>query len=435
MLLIDVPLQPSPNLYPAYGTVAPTPGWTCHWAEFHAALHHSTFLAGYIDGESSTYGFKGLAPSVTVSGFEWAKQKSAGSDDLVASTADRSLRLADLINAHSLDGGPQRVFVAAVDFDPWDRSLVLGQLRNADLRFTRKLEKTIRDRRPLLIVAAGQPSDGSDPVPLSPQAPLFPQNLGDLPNVIVVSACDPCSPAHPRLIPQANFGTGEQRYVHVAAPGSPTPGWISENAIGAGTGGTSESAAYVAGIVAAMISYFPDSYNEPAAVKSRLQVTSRPLPRWIDGNRSDDPDKIAAGIVDPVLALLDPSAHWLKDGGKYRKVKIKAWSANTFLFQNPSNDHDNYVSTNAIRRITQSADGANWVAVYSDRSLDRAVEGDAEPAPGEVRRISPAVVAKQPAQTITLCDVAGGPTRQRSLPDIDDLIISIKGVGDNECGR
>ena len=85
------------------------------------------------------------------------------------------------------------------------------------------------------------------------------------------------------------------RFVHVAAPGvDPIAGWITDDAIGQASG-TSQAAAYVAGIVASMIGYFPNSYTSPDVVKIKLQATSRPLPLRFDGTPIPMPKKLRQG--------------------------------------------------------------------------------------------------------------------------------------------
>jgi subtilisin family serine protease len=419
--LIDTPLLPSPNLYPAFGDMPGAQPWKCKWNnEFSPVHHHATHLAGILASQGNGFGFVGLCPKVKVKPFEWIKPGPNGKP--LAASADRAIQLAQRISMSERAGQPLRVYLAAVSFDPPTVRLSAGHFQNPDQRFLRRLEKTIKDARPLLIVAAGQAESSADlAVNLSPTSAESPQNLGDLENVIVVTACTECSQSQTTLMSTAWYSSGDRRIVHVAAPGgSGIPGWITNDSIGVAYG-TSQAAAYTAGVAASMIGAFPTIYTEPKMVKVRLQVTSRPIVRRMDGTPNPDADKIAAGVVDPVLARLDPSQHWLKDGGTWRTVKIKGFSAERMVLRD-TDGYERGANMSTVLRILQTPDTISkrqWT-IYTDRAL----AGDG--GVGEVGRIGPVTPAGP--MTIAFCDGSSKP-----LDKIEDLIIAISGAQNDEC--
>jgi hypothetical protein len=167
-----------------------------------------------------------------------------------------------------------------------------------------------------------------------------------------------------------------------------------------------------------MISYYPNQYIDGATVKARIQVTSRPIPPDNNGLPSPDNDKINAGIVDPILALLDPSKHWLKQSGAWRQAKIKAVSAGPFAYQDPNNKQ--YIDTTSIRRVYKMP--RNRWAIYTDNALM-----NAEVPPGDVKRFGPLVsVANE--KLVQLCD-----SNWLRLQDVDDFIVAKQGLHANVC--
>jgi subtilisin family serine protease len=444
--VIDVPVLPAPNLYPAYGDAQPPVRTDCKWGTFVTALHHATHLAGIIF--SSGFGFQGLASNVDLrEPFTWAiaDTKNAQPDGkfkAISASGSRGIELGETIKDRAnqfTQDKPRGVFLAATTFDDYENDEI-DQLRrgNADVRFWRSPENSIKNRRPMLVVSAGQADpedqhpDDRQSRPLTRTTPLSPQNLGDLPNVIVVTACDICTRAGTRLLPIANYGIGDHNYVHVAAPGGrDIPGWIDADHIGSAAG-TSQAAAYVTGLVAAMISNYPRKFVEAADIKQRVQVTSWPFVIQADGTSNSDATKVAAGLVDPILALLDPAKHWLKENGIWKEVKIKAWSAGSVTFRDRRTGDEFPVKLKDMRRVAQvSAKTGNipaQVAVYYDRSH----ESEREDMSGEIRRIGPVVSTFGSTKaTVLFCDG----TAEKNLDAIEDLIVSVSGSTGNECAR
>lgn len=418
--LIDVPLTKAPNLYPSFGDTAPAKDWICQWVEFKAGLHHSTHMASII-ASNGQYGFQGLSKGAKVDAFPWGTVSSE--DKIEPSSADRHIKLGDEIQARSYDPLPLNVFVAAVSFDQWEFALQYGQLPQENMRFVRTLERRIKQYGPFLVAAAGQTADGAPGEALYNTSPLFPMNLGDLPSVLVVTACGPCGVANTRLMPSANFGAGDRKFVHIAAPGGENvPGWVSEKAISA-TPGTSPAAAYVAGVATAMISNFPQSYKEGSALKARLQVTSRPLTGSFGVPHPDNP-KINAGVVDPILALLNPTKHWLKQNGKWRDVKLAP--ANAFDFRDSTSAEDVRVKLRDVRRIYRmpGAGASRWT-LY----VDYAAPTDA--VANEIKRLGPLQALSGSTAIAQFCGSSG--TTALRLEDIDDLVVAKQGFRPADC--
>jgi Subtilase family len=428
LIIIDTILQRAPNIVQRFGdqvASVPTQSWTCQWGDFVDVQNHATHMAGLIAGSGKPFGFQGVTDNVRFFSYELWKPDSSAPNVAVQSRTDREFDLSDFLMSNYQDAKVLPVYLAALQFEDYP----VSSFETADKRFdNRPLELTIKSMRPLLIAAAGQRTKPSEQiVSITNLVPFSPQNLGDLENVVVVTACVVCSgndPAiEPKLMADAYYSGAGQRMVHVAAPGAePIAGWIDNAHIGEAMG-TSQAAAYVAGLAASMIGYYSDVYREAKIVKIRLQVTSRPIPPRYDNTENSDAKKIAAGIVDPVLARLDPSKHWLKDAGSWKAVKIAKWPVTTVSLTNMLGRKVD-VKRGAILRIskTKVAKGAspNLWSYY----VNAVIANNGQPADVDrydfLKTITPS--------TITFCD--GNST---SIDKIDDLIISAQGISANEC--
>jgi len=200
------------------------------------------------------------------------------------------------------------------------------------------------------------------PIEIFEDSPMAPMNLGDLENVIVVTACDNCSDGAATLLPEAHYS---QKMVTIAAPGRAIPGLADSSAITV-MDGTSQATAYVAGVAAAMINCFGQAF--PAhRIKKRLALTAKPA---FD---REDYSKLQSGIVDPGLALRDPSKHWLRRvGGTLSAVEIDGWCGRSMGLTDIFDDVAKAESfeLRGVRRITRyrrSLPGtpARWV-VFSE---------------------------------------------------------------------
>lgn len=411
--IIDGPLVPSPNLYPAFGT-SPSPAdwtWTCKWTPFSTGLHHANHMASIIASQGTKFGFVGLAPNVVIKPTPWLTTNNEGTSIKVPA---RFVILRQQIVANE-NGSPipLRVYLMASSYD--DSSTT--PLPSPDARFIGAASKAIRDNHLLLIAAAGQ-KDSEHPavIDLTNKSPISPMNLGDLEGVVIVTACMDCERATAQLMSDANYSSGYHKMVHIAAPGGrDIAGWINSDSIGAANG-TSQAAAFAAGVAASMISAYPDTYALAKLVKRRLQVTSWPLPAG-DGTAQADANKLAAGVIDPVLALLDPNKTWLKAGG-WRSVAAKSLSVDplplTDGYQNPK-----LIKADAILRLMKIGD---QFSVYTDRNL----VGEGEVAEiGRLDGVSPPNKA-----VLVLCDGT-----QVKLSEIDDFIPAIQGFSDASSCR
>lgn len=414
--IIDTQVVESPNLYPAFGANKPTLPWVCRYRTDIPESAHATHLASIVASQGNGFGFLGLAPFASVKSINWVAVDSAGK--LIPASESRDIDLARLIGTAEKGGLPLNVYLAAAD---WNLPNSAGTpLTNSDDRFRRRLPKTVHDVRPLIIAAAGQSESPAPPLALSTLSSVYPQNLGDLENVVVVSACSNCGRASPKLMDGVWYSTPDQRLVHVAAPGGmAVPGWVNADSVGA-FHGTSQAAAFVAGIAAKMIGVYPDSYVQPKLIKTRIQVTSWPIPPTDTGPA--DGDKVATGIVDPLLALLNPEQHWIKEGGLWRSVKIKKLFPNQFVFRD-TNGFDQNQGNGAVYRIVSqrsNATGSNWT-IYSDPN---------QTGPAHLGDVQRQYVASWKADTpqLVLCDGTAKP-----IPILDDVIIALRGVRDDEC--
>lgn len=414
--LIDTPLDPSPNLFPAYVKTKPTQALNCQWASPFSNRFHGTHLAGLIGSQG--YGFRSISTNAAIFSFVWNRVRA--DDQLYPVSRDRNLQLQQQIlgNADAPRGMTRAIYVAATAFSFNTLKPEGERLSNPDYRWQEAILKAVKHSRSLFIVSAGQPtSEQEQPSELTSTSSRAPQNLGDLPNVIVVTACTTCGRNNARLMQNANFGSGPSPIVQIAAPGGNSiPGWVTAERISSASG-TSQATALIASVAAAMRGAWPEAYLEPEAIKVRLQVTSRPMSRNIDGSANPDESKIAAGVADPVLALLDPDLHWLKEGGQWRAVKIREIAPQYISFTDTNGKRDQ-ASSKALKRVLTLSDGNQTAYAYD---LNNGI-GE----PGEVRRIGPTLVAEG---SLKLCDR----DEPLLLADIQDIIFSQRGIEKNEC--
>jgi hypothetical protein len=424
--VIDTVLHKLPNLTQSQSGAS---SWHCVWQDtFKQYLHHATHLAGLIAGKVPP--FEGVAPNAQIKSFEWWKPHPNDPDIGEPGRPDRAQALAGEFFRALQQADNRPIFLAALQFEKYDAKSLdpEGLLPNANVRFGRVLERAIQTNRPLLIAAAGQSDHNKPPSKINAYSPRSPQNLGDLPNVVVVTACTDCRRESVKLLEEAFIPYPEganRRFVHVAAPGgTPIAGWFDEKSLGA-TAGTSQAAAYVAGLVASMIGYFPRVYNkDPSIIKTRLQVTSRPVAPGPDGVPNPEAEKMAAGVVDPILALLDPTKHWAKEGS-WKEVKIKNWidsvtkSTIDSVSMTDLDSRDYNLRSSALLRIVKTREDA-WTVYY-----DRQVRENGQP--GDVGRFDR--IHQFGRAAVVLC----GDSEPKLLDKFDDLIISVSGVATNEC--
>lgn len=355
---------------------------------------HGTHLAGIITSQDNEFGLVGIHPGTRIYSWDWETLQSE-LDTLANRIGEREEEAAN-------DGALQ-IYVFA---NSWGTSTD-PQLRLTDHILSRK----IVEEKVLLIAAAGQPkpASGKPPTDLSIKDGVGPMNLGDQENVLVVTACDPCEKDQPRIATWANYSTSG--IVHVAAPGVDIPSTIGRGQYTTASG-TSQATAFVAGVASAMACYYPRSYERARSLKTRLQVTSRPL--FFGTGSAAEAAKVTAGILDQTLAMLDPTRDWIQKNGQ---------KMNALPEQNPPFTWKESMITGTDR------DGNRIPVVLSDvyRILHDPVSDKVlfyvkgKSKGGAVERIGP-LKLKQSELTRPLFQPAGlGPI---ALSDFEDLLLS-----------
>jgi Subtilase family len=392
IVLVDTPVLPHPKLRrvlsaDAAATRDPAAaGGKCEPIKFQEEFH-GTHLAGIMLSEHGPRGFGGL-----IAGAQFTPLVRAQLND--AELAERIQELEDVT-----EGITPNVFVYASRFDPYrpDHLNSDGRLRDRALRFSTHLaSKRIEETKALWIVAAGQEEDSSRPgFEISPESKFAPMNLGDQPNVVVVTACDKCTPFGATLMSQALYSGS---IVSLAAPGRAILGLANETSFSFADG-TSQATAFVAGIAAAMKSCYPKAYATQTAerVKSRLMLTARPA------FQQSDYEKVQSGTLDPVLALVDPTKAWVKRrGAPLEKVTVAGWCSNPGAVQ--LGDFFGDVTTRAIKfeaasikRITRTLDPGDFnlvVFTLQEQRIARSKPGRLKTADFNVAKLSDGTFVK-----------------------------------------
>jgi Subtilase family len=316
---------------------------------------HGTHLAGIIASQDNDFGLIGINPRARIYSMNWLNLRPP----------NEPYALADKIQERAL----KKKFQIWVFASEWPLALKKDELPDVgdqqfsgDMRFQDLRAKRIKGTSSLWVVSAGDSAFGR---PVSRSDLTAPMNLGDLPNVIVVTACEGCYTKSPHLMPKANFSIAGERAVHIAGPGEEIT-----STVGGGGGmyarskGTSQATAFVAGVASLMTSGYPTHYhNAPYKIKFRLQVTSKPL---LSGAESS---KVAAGILDPVAALLDPDENYADTNtGSLDKLEPSKWCARNLEFRDASGKTLPVPTTN-IRRMFRVPSQQTWVVYYTENPL------------------------------------------------------------------
>jgi subtilisin family serine protease len=341
---------------------------------------HGTHLAGIIAANGPVC--VGLNPAVRLHSWDSEADGAVTTDKIDAAQ-----------NQH--DSNPDTVALPIFVFaSSWKFATKNGQagqlLDNSNDRLQKPIASQINNGGALWIVAAGQadPTLNEHAVEITPKLALGPMNLGDLRNLLVVSACRNCLDSHPALLDNVNYS---RTMVHLAAPGDDMPGPIGGGRLGLG-GGTSQATAFVAGIASAMVARYPNSFPLPYMLKARLQYTSRPV---LTGN---DAQSVATGVLDPSVALLAPGKdYWQPLGSGTLTAATVEWCSASIQLNDPDTAKrlsDNGIPTGNVMRIyrvNRESDAPPQLILYT-RNLDR---------PGEIQRIGPGVLSNpKPAQGI-----------------------------------
>jgi hypothetical protein len=373
--LIDTVLNPTPDL--AGTSPAPATPPACVVVPFDSAKHHATLLAGIV-ASGNQVRFAGLAPEARITALDWVIPDPASATGISyipspnTALTDAFERIGDNL---SLTLRP--VFLAATSFPTLDQSQIDEVAGDAATRVKYAPNVPIFQQKPLLIASAGQrePSDTGPLWRISPNYAYSPQNLGDLDNVVLVTACVDCRAGQLTVLPDAFRPVKNtlSTITLVAPGGKPIPGWVDANSISS-AGGTSQAAAFVAGVAAEMISRYPDPYRDAARVKYWLSATAWPLVSGIDSEEASSIVEI--GIVDPQRALLDPSYAWVKDRqGTWQKLKLRRWQQSVLKVQD-SGARSEEIPTSQIARIVNVAPPGTMpkYAILKKQGVDRRLE-------------------------------------------------------------
>jgi hypothetical protein len=414
--VVDEPFVPTPNLVEALdqglSAAARTPpgGLKCKPGAFKRGVHHASHMGGIIAGDGR--GFTGLEPTAKLKSVSWLAP-GAAPDDAPQLLGNAAGNLRTVLEANESYGGvPRNIYLIASTFPTTTLTLTpSGQLADPALRDREPPAKSIAKLRPILIAAAGQaPADDKPAEYLSTHYPWAPHNLGDWPNVIVVTACHVCAPNNAKLMRTAGYSDS---IVHLAAPGGDTvSGWISDTEIGAARG-TSQAAAYVAGVSAAMIARYPSKYAQAETLKAWLQITAWPIVEGVD-ETPGDAARVAVGVVDPIRAQLDPDVTWMLRDGTWSNVTVGEFPVNAWV----DGGEETGLTGSKVRRMVRLGDGVQ--PSYALLSLGE--------VPGEVRRSRPLTLV---SGKIAVC--SGGRREMVDLSEIRELIIGLRSRGTNGC--
>ncbi|NMO19224.1 S8/S53 family peptidase [Pyxidicoccus fallax] len=410
LLLLDTTIEPHPDL-PAdltgqQGTLSPvlltgnkqSCPVTSNYVE---DKHHGSYMASIICSRDNDLGFVGVDPKARVVSVDWAHKSE---DEIVR-----------IMQARVENGQPDPVVVFASRFTYQDVNFKEGRLANTEERFATKLAKSIRDLKFPWIVAAGQADPKAMPGvavrELSPHLPEGPMNMGDLSNVIVVTGCRDCTRQTATILPESNYSGA---MVHVAAPGYQIPGAVlSEYAL---LDGTSPATAFVAGVVSRMMSCHSSYKWRASTVKRRLQFTSRPLVI------QQEAAKLAAGIVDPEIALLDPRKNFLKKKNEARtELQSFGWCRSSFRLIHPTLGGtlpDGDIPVEDVYRIVRlkepgAGEKTRWVV------FRKPPENHLGDQTGNVLRIGPGVLPGADMVQPLFSDGSSGVT----IEDVEDLLV------------
>lgn len=413
--VVDTPVAGLPSLAGAIAsaTALPTERWQCRWGAFKLGLHHGNHLAGIIAGRKGR-GFAGLAGSAMIQQLPWMDPDPVDPEKVVP-RKNRDLDLSALVSSVENNSVPgvRSIFLIATDFQtPYGAKASGGRLSDASIRSEYTPSAAIIRERPLVVVAAGQVPSGTLPNHIDILSTMAPQNLGDQEGVIVVTACERCGHNGTVLMDGVNVSGSSPSLIHLAAPGGAAlPGWLDANTIGEARG-TSQAAAFVAGVLGDMLSRYPQVFARASTAKTRIQATAWPLVEGV-GHQLSAPGNVAVGVVDPWRAALDPTRDWVRIAGEWRAVRAKGWSSRSIAFVDRLGN-DVLVQTDRILRIVRTSPPGEPA---SFAVLTAGPPGGMAGAPGEVQRLGPVRIPEGP----DALETCGDPI---ALSDMEELIRS-----------
>lgn len=374
--------------------------------EVDASKHHGTLLAGIIASARNGVGFSGMHPGALLYPVTW--------------TAGDAEAVAEMLFTRDAGERRRQIYVFAGDWEPEPEFFEGWHLANAEYRERPAMARALRDMDGLWIVAAGQRSSGRPQLRITRELRLGPMNLGDLPNVLVVTACDACGDSA-TLWGDANVAKADEsmKLVHVAAPGTGIPGIVNNRQYAKGAG-TSQATALVAGLASAFLANYPYAYRQPYALKRRLQYTSTP------SFRDADAAGVTSGVVNAGLMMKDPAKHWLDltdpDWVGMKDATILGWCEEAFSMGTVVRGRFDLLQhfpqvrvTDLFRIVKDKRPGplSRWFA-YTKYAWNQGKQ-----FPGEILRVGPAVVSPQDRPALKLT-----PDRVVGFSEIEDLLVA-----------
>jgi subtilase family protein len=357
---------------------------------------HATHLAGIIAARDNKFGLVGVDPNAAITSWNWDVLRS------------QPFRVADDVSDRQAEGQRKSRLQIYTFATEWRAPV--GVTRETRISQDVLAKRLVQDESPLVIVAAGQASTAAAATEITMTTSSAPVNLGDQDNVLVVTACTTCKGPNAQILPEAHYS---KEFVHVAAPGANVLSTAPGAKYSRGQG-TSQAAAFTAGLASLMVGRFPGYYgNDAYRVKVRLMVTSTPfeLIGTLLPGRS-----VTTGIVSPMLAAFDPSKHWLKRNGvdwadvsKQEHARKFTWAADVLNVVH-SDGRRELVPLQDVWRLAR--DGDRWMAYLGERR-------------GKIRKIGPVRVAASEGNKV-LFRVAGEEIKPSMF---EDLILSYPSSG------
>jgi hypothetical protein len=285
VVLVDQLLKPTLDLTDirpldkngeALAGLSPPAANSCSAAnDINVATQHGTHMASIIGSKADGKGYVGLSPGLDIFAYPWTDGTSISN-------------LSDFLKKRvtGTDGGPSfadmgpQIFVFASYFPSTRKNqgrpysypdsdidgsrlktkviTATGERVGPDrIRMIPTMQKTIFETADynLWVVAAMQKdSQIPDALEINSELAYSPANLGDLPNVIVVTACDECSEGKASIWKDAFYS---KTFVHVAAPGMKVVAPVGEGRYAVASG-TSQATAIVGGLVGALVNCYND---------------------------------------------------------------------------------------------------------------------------------------------------------------------------------
>ena len=312
--------------------------------------YHATMMAGIIGARQNHFPFVGMSPATQISLVDVDRPDGTISEDI-----------SHYVRRNS-------VVVTATQYPVVVGGSAPNSLPRPEMS---QVNWAFENAKSLVVAAAGQAKDPAPgvlftrPTELTPNTNAAPANIGDHEYVIVVTACSDCSDDNATLWDKAHWS--DKGMVHLAAPGRGIPS-LGDDSRFMTAGGTSTATAFVGGVAASMMNCFHDAYDQPWKIKSRLQLTARPVLTGEDNRR------VTGGIIDAHLALMDPNKTWVKLVGNtsYEEVDNPAWCVPEIKLSDPSGRGplaEGNTDTDYVRRLRRMADGT--YVVFKQPPWDR----------------------------------------------------------------